>query len=445
MVKSVIKQLIPAGVLSFYHKMLAMCANIRYWYPSRKLVVIGVTGTKGKSTTVLMITKMLEQAGHTVGSMNSIFFQIGEKHWANKTKQSMLGRLKLQKMLRKMVRAGCTHVVLEVTSEGILQHRHHGIAFDIVAFTNLSPEHIDSHGSFTAYRHAKETIFKELLKQHRKKNVPKAIVVNGDDELSEKFLRYGADIKWIVHQQCNGQRTDKNKERILCADAIEQTIDGTTITIGKTYIHLPLHGVHMAENALLALACVQPLGVSINAGEEALEHITHIPGRSDIFTTKKGVHVMVDYAHEPKSFEAIMKTAEHISTGKMIVLFGVTGGGRDTSKRPVMGTIAAKHADYIILTTDDPYDDDPQELVDAIAPGIEATGNGWQEETNWWKIVDRKEAITKALTLAKKGDIVLLLGKGSEQTMAVKGGKYIKWNDMDAVKELLDEETGGTK
>jgi len=169
MIKTAIKAIVPSPFLLMYHKLFAILANIIYRFPSRKMVIIGITGTKGKSSTVIITTRILEEAGLKVGSMNTVFFKIGDKEWPNNTKQGMQGRFKLQKMLRQMVKAGCTHAVIEVTSEGILQHRQWGIAFDVAVFTNLGPEHIEVHGSYKNYRIAKESIFKNLNQAHRKK------------------------------------------------------------------------------------------------------------------------------------------------------------------------------------------------------------------------------------------------------------------------------------
>lgn len=416
MLKSLIKSFLPKPLLGFYHKTLAILANIFYGFPSRKMVVIGVTGTKGKSSTTVMITRILEEAGFKVGSTNTIFFKIADKEWPNTTKQGMLGRFKLQRLLRQMVRAGCTHAVIEVTSEGISQSRQWGMAFDVAVFTNLSPEHIEAHGSYEKYREAKAEIFKNLHKSPRKtpslvsplvkgETVKKVIVANQSDKEAEYFLQFAADEKYAVKDE------------------------------GEP-INLQLAGEFMRVNALMALAAGQALGVETTVGIRALEKISEIPGRAQVIDTDKGFKVIVDYAHEPRSFAAILSTGRELAQGhKLIVVFGVTGGGRDKAKRPQMGEMASQYADYIILTTDDPYDDDPHALIAGIVPGIK--GQNWAENKNWWRIVNRRDAIAQALALAHSGDVVLLLGKGSERVMAVAGGKTMPWNDGEVVREIL--------
>ena len=447
MLKSLIKSLLPKPLLFFYHKTLAVLANVFYGFPSRKMVVIGVTGTKGKSSTVVMITRILEEAGLKVGSTNTVFFKINNKEWPNTTKQGMLGRFKLQKLLRQMVRAGCTHAVIEVTSEGIAQSRQWGIAFDVAVFTNLSPEHIESHGSYEKYREAKASIFKHLAGSYHKDRpltlaprvkvgaLKKTIVVNRQDVEADYFLKFKADEKWEVCDSCKDCQSNGN-EKTLCADSFNLTPEAIGFTVQGQLIHLPLPGQFMMTNALLAMAAAMSLDISLTTCKEALEKINLIPGRLEFVEAGQDFKVIVDYAHEPRSFAAILSTGRELAQDhKLIVVFGVTGGGRDTAKRPIMGELATKQADYIILTTDDPYDDDPKSLITDIVPGIK--GNKWVENQNWWQVVDRRQAINQALSMARSGDVVLLLGKGSEQIMAVAGGKTIAWNDREVAKELL--------
>ena len=468
MLKSSLKKFIPKPLLLLYHKTLAVLANIYYRFPSRKLVVIGVTGTKGKSSTVFMITRILEEAGLKVGSINTIFFKIAEKEWLNNTKQGMPGRFRSQKLLRQIVKAGCTHAVIEVTSEGVMQHRHWGIAFDVAVFTNLSPEHIEAHGSFANYREAKALIFKNLNSSFRKKesfimslrakrsnpeinsgiasvastlprndSIKKVIVANRLDSEAPYFLKFPAQEKWGVWGTCLGSE-DIVGEKKLCASDIRATRSGAGFTVDGHFIQLALPGEFMVANAMLAIAAALSLGVSMMVGKEALEKIKTIPGRLEFVEAGQDFKVIVDYAHEPRSMEAVLTVGREAAPGhKLIVVFGVTGGGRDRAKRPIMGELAAKYADYIILTTDDPYTDDPKKLIDDIAPGIAKSGAKWHEEQNWWRVADRREAIQKAFQLSDSGDVVLLLGKGSEQVMAI-GGKLVPWNDVDVVRELIN-------
>lgn len=441
MLKKLIKSLIPKQFLLVYHKALAILANLYYRFPSHKLIVIGVTGTKGKSSTALMITRILEEAGHKIGSSNTIFFKVADKEWPNNTKQGMPGRFKLQKLLSQMVGSGCTHAVIEVTSEGILQHRHWGIAFDIAVFTNLSPEHIEAHGSFANYREAKALIFKNLnsgfRKTMQKQKIKKVIVANRLDSEAPFFLKFPADEKWGVWGTCLGSE-DIVGEKKLCAANIQETGKGASFTVEDRLIQLSLPGAFMASNAMLAMAAAFSLGVSVSACKDALEKISFIPGRLQAVEAGQDFKVVVDYAHEPRSFESVLELGrKQAESRKLIVVFGVTGGGRDRAKRPIMGALAAKYADNIILTTDDPYNDDPKKLIDDIAPGIAKSGAKWHEGQNWWRVADRREAIKKAFQLAASGDVVLLLGKGSEQVMAI-GGKLLPWSDEEVARELLN-------
>jgi UDP-N-acetylmuramyl-tripeptide synthetase len=441
MLKQAIKAIIPRPILLIYHKILAILANIIYGFPSRKMSVIGVTGTKGKSSTVIMTTRILEEAGYKVGSMNTIFFKIGDKEQPNTTKQGMQGRFKLQKMLSQMIKVGCTHVVVEVTSEGISQHRQWGIAFDVVVFTNLGREHIEAHGLYENYRSAKEIIFKDLSDSYRKtisgQSIKKVIIANSDDSESKNFLRHKADEKWQVFSSCDHTPQKESGYNYLCAEQITQTDEGVNLTVQDQDINLHLHGLFMAQNALLAIAAANSLGVEFETSSKALEGIKVISGRAEVIDTKQGFKVIVDYAHEPKSFKAIFNTAKDMSgNGKIIAVFGATGGGRDTAKRPEMGKIAGQNADYIVLTNDDPYDSDEQSIIDDISQGITSIGSNWKKEKNWFSIIDREKAIQKALSLAKPGDLVLLLGKGSEKVIVI-GDKHLPWSDRSVVEESL--------
>lgn len=442
MLKQALKRILPSAALSGYHKTLAIAANVIYRFPSRELVVVGVTGTKGKSSTAIMIARILEEAGFKVGSTNTVFFKIGDREWPNNTKQGMPGRFALQRMLRTMVSAGCGHAVVEVTSEGVAQHRHWGIAFDIAVFSNLSREHIESHGSYESYRAAKLAIFRGLRRSHRKtinnKEIKKVIVANAEDAEAARFLTFKADEKWSV--SCDPSCVPVLKdapEKHVCVDGVKDAEAGAAISLEGRYIQLPFHGAFMAANALLAIAVGRALGIPLSTCESALENMEPIPGRVELLKLASGATVIIDYAHEPRSFEAILRLGRSMAKkNRVISVFGAPGGGRDRAKRPVMGAVAAKYSDAIILTTDDPYDDDPLLIINDILPGITSQSNRWKEGANVERIANRKQAIKRSLSLAKNGDVVLLLGKGSETVMAVAGGAHIPWSDKDAVAAL---------
>jgi len=400
-VKNLVKKLIPDFLLSFYHYCLALTGAFLYGFPSRKLTVIGITGTSGKSTVVELSSKILQEAGFKVASLSSIKFKIKEKEWENKLKMTMPGRLKVQKFLRQAVRAGCKYAVLEVTSEGIKQFRHKFINFDVAVFTNLSPEHIESHGSFEKYREAKLRLFK----------IAKVHIINLDDENAEFFWKIPAEKK-ISYKLNEGARLLPKNLKLL--------------------------GEFNLYNALAAIEVGLSQGVSLEICKKALEKIKGILGRMEI-VIKEPFTVIVDYAHTPQSlkkvYETILNSKFLIPNSKLICVLGACGGGRDKWKRPVLGKIAAKYCDEIIITNEDPYDENPLKIMEDIESGFSQIPNPKSQIPKYEKILDRREAIRKALELAQPSDIVVITGKGSEPWMCVAGGEKIPWDDRKIVKE----------
>jgi len=404
-VKNLVKKLIPDFLLSFYHYCLALTGAFLYGFPSRKLTVIGITGTSGKSTVVELSSKILQEAGFKVASLSSIKFKIKEKEWENKLKMTMPGRLKVQKFLRQAVRAGCKYVVLEVTSEGIKQFRHKFINFDVAVFTNLSPEHIESHGSFEKYREAKLRLFK----------IAKVHIINLDDENAEFFWKIPAEKK-ISYKLNEGARLLPKNLKLL--------------------------GEFNLYNALAAIEVGLSQGVSLEICKKALEKIKGILGRMEI-VIKEPFTVIVDYAHTPQSlkkvYETILNSKFLIPNSKLICVLGACGGGRDKWKRPVLGKIAAKYCDEIIITNEDPYDENPLKIMEDIESGFSQIPNPKSQIPKYEKILDRREAIRKALELAQPSDIVVITGKGSEPWMCVAGGEKIPWDDRKIVKEEYEK------
>lgn len=432
-----IKKLAPKFLINIYHLFIAYLSALFYASPSRKLIVIGVTGTNGKSTTVLMIVRILEQADFKVGSVSSFWYKIGEHEQANPLHMTMPGPWQLQKLLRQMVGAGCQYAVLEVTSEGIKQFRHRGINFDIGVLTNLSPEHIEAHGGFEKYRAAKMKLFAGLERSRRKiiagEKIAKIAVVNMDDKNADYFLRFEADKKYGFGIGNKELRIKNKGIKMIEAHDIESKEDSVSFFILNSLFLIPLAGSFNANNALAATTVAVSQGINLETAVAALKEVIGVPGRMEIIQ-KEPFCVVVDLAHTPPAVEKVYQTAKQLlkSRGnKIITVFGVAGGSRDHWKRPELGRLAARYCDKIILTNEDPYDEDPQKIIDEILGGIPQDAQNKVEQ-----ILDRRQAISRALKIAKPGDVVLLLGKGTEPNM-VFADKKIPWDDRVVAREEL--------
>lgn len=442
MIKKIIKKFLPKFILLFYHQFLAYFAALFYNWPSRKMIVIGVTGTSGKSTVVNLIGRILEEAGYKVGWTSTINFKIAEKEWLNETKMTMLGRFSLQKMLKQMLRAGCQYAIIETSSEGIVQSRHLGIDYDVVVFTNLTPEHIESHGSFDKYRAAKGKLFQHLMRDKKKKFVKinnqiheysrKIIVVNLNDKNADYFLKFPADEYYgykIKEQNTKIKITNQNL-RIIEARDIKLNQKGCEFKINEFQFKIHLLGQFNIENSLAAVSVALSQNINLEVCQRALEKVKGIPGRLEIVIDKP-FEIIVDYAHTPDSLEKVYQLISNIKqpASRIIAVLGSAGGGRDKWKRPKMGAIAAQYADEVIITNEDPYDEDPQKIIEQVAAGV--------SNKNVYKILDRREAIKKAISLAKSGDIVIISGKGCEQCIMGPDGQKISWDDRKVVREIL--------
>lgn len=429
MLKNLIKKFIPKFILDIYHVALAYLANFVYNHPSEKLIVIGVTGTNGKSTTVNLLSKILEEAGFKTALTSTVNFKIAEKEWLNDLKMTMPGRFFLQRILSDAVKAGCQFAIIESSSEGTLQHRHIGIHYDALVFTNLTPEHIEAHGGFENYKKAKLEYFKSLEKSAHKiingETIQKIIVVNSDDQYASEFANFKVD-KIIT--------SGKNENALVQGTNLSASEKGIAFRVADTDFNLNLKGIFDFYNALAAIAAAKGFNVDLAISKKSLEKIPNIPGRMELINEEQNFKVLVDYAPEPEGLKQLYSTVKNWPHGKIIHLLGSTGGGRDTSRRKILGNIAGTNADIVIVTNEDPYNDDPQIIIDDVARG--SLVNGKILDQNLFKILDRREAIAKAFSLAGENDLVILTGKGSEQKMAVKNG-YIPWDDREAAREEL--------
>lgn len=386
--KKLLKRILPRPLFTLYYEFWALLGALIYRFPSRHIRVIGVTGTNGKTSTVHLATYVLEEGGHKVASISSVRFKIGDKEWKNTLKMTMPGRMAIQRFLRQAVDAGCDVMILEVTSEGIAQRRHKYITYEAAVFTNLTPEHIESHGSFELYKKAKGELFAACGNIH---------IINISDKHADYFLQFPA--KKIMRYE----------------------------------------GLFMEGNRAAARAIAFAWGMSETDIEKALTNAPQTPGRMEV-VARNPFTVIVDYAHTPdalkKTYQAISKTYNLKTTNhKLICVLGSAGGGRDRWKRPEVGKIAAEYCDEIILTNEDPYDEDPVSILHEVESGIKTYN---LKPINYKLILDRRKAIRAALQAATAGDVVIITGKGSEPLMMTKEGP-VRWDDRDIVREELPQ------
>jgi UDP-N-acetylmuramoyl-L-alanyl-D-glutamate--2,6-diaminopimelate ligase len=427
-----LKNLVPQGLKDVYHYILSFIAAVWYGHPSRKMIVIGVTGTNGKTSTAYMIAKALEVGGIKTGCTTTAIFKVAEKEWLNNTKMTMLGRFQLQKLLRQMVDVGCKYAVIETSSQGIAQHRHKNIAYDIGVFTNLTPEHVEAHGGFENYKQAKIQLFKHISalppKHLAEITVPRAAVLNSDDEHFADFKVPG-----LNNVITFGEGVSAN----LRATSVDETTSGTTFAVDGNKMNLKILGRVNVSNALASLSVAKACSLDLAQAIESLEKVTSIPGRFELIDEGQPFKVIVDYAPEPASLEKIYDTLPALNPKRVIHVLGSCGGGRDVARRPVLGRMAADFADIVIITNEDPYDDDPMQIINDVASGAKEKGK--VENKDLFLIEDRREAIIKAINLAGVGDLVLLTGKGSEQAICVADGKKIPWDERQVAREAIKE------
>ena len=430
--KRFLKKFIPKQIFSLYHLGLALLGTVLYGIPTRKMVVIGVTGTKGKTSAANFIWATLQASGFKTGIITTANIRIGENEVLNKYHMTMPGRFVIQKTLSQMVKEGCTHAVVETTSEGLKQFRHIGIFYDIAVFTNLTSEHLESHGgSFEEYKKMKGKLFQSLGFGTRKKIlgeiVPKVSVINIDDEYADFFLSFPSDkkITFGLSAQADYQ-VGKIKEK-------GQKVSFSVL--GEDY-EIKIAGAFNVPNALPAIIITKLFGAGKEKIQDGFNKLSTIPGRMEFVNSRQNFQVVVDYAHEKESMTKALGAVKNMvgGDGKVIVLLGAEGGGRDKSKRPIMGEIAGELADYVIISNVDPYDDDPAKIAQDIAESAQKKGKTFNKDL--FVILDRREGIKKALSLASDKDIVLITCKGAEQSMII-GQKRVPWDDRIVAREEL--------
>jgi UDP-N-acetylmuramoyl-L-alanyl-D-glutamate--2,6-diaminopimelate ligase len=445
------KKLIPQSIKNIYHLAQAVAANVRYGFPSRKIKVIGITGTNGKTTTCQMIAKILEESGARVAMVSTINFKLGDVEWVNATKFTTVSAFDTQKFIASAVKAGCEYLVLETSSHSLDQYRVWGVKYDTAVITNVTREHLDYHATMEEYQKAKAKLFENA----------KTAIVNLDMDRPEDFLNYGAgriygysaknqNVNLTLPTGRQEMQSDNAKLKIINAKNIKLGMDGSEFEVHRSKtgaqllelqklsscFKLNLPGLFNIENALAAISVGISEKIDLPIIKKALEKITKVSGRMDEVENKLGLKIIIDYAVTPDSMEKLgeLISGQKTASQSLIWVFG-SCGERDRGKRPIMGEIVAKYADYAIVTNEDPYGEDPQAIIDAVFVGV-LKKKKLKENKNCWRILDRKEAIGAALKIAKAGDIILVTGKGAEEIMAV-GKKRIPWNDRMVIEEEL--------
>lgn len=429
--RKVAKKIIPKGLFpkieTYGHLAEGIVYNVKAGYPAHSMKVIGVTGTNGKTSTSFMIHRMLHDAGYKVGLMSTVAYGVGDDirpqvhHMTNVPMPELMQRLKWMKA------QGVEYLVLETTSHALAQNRVYGVPYSIAVLTNLTHEHLDYHKTFENYRAAKVKLF-QLANKNRKGM--RLGIVNGDDPNAHYFteaiinpIRYGID---------NG---DVRAEHVkLSSDGVQYD---TTIE-GKQY-HIKCHipGSFNVYNSLAAVCVGHALGLSEKQVEQGIANLSGVEGRMTRIDEGQDFSVIVDFAHTPDSFEKLFKDLKPVVKGKLIVLFG-SAGRRDEAKRAIQGELAGRYADEVVITEEDDRDIDGMQILEQIAGGAEKAGK--KRDKDLFFVHDRPEAIQFAINRAKKGDTVLLLGKGHEKTIERADGEH-PWDEIGTAHTAVKNRT----
>ena len=396
---------------------LAICACNFYKNPSRKIKLIGVTGTKGKTTTTYMIRDILEKQGIKVGLIGTVASYIGDTKIQNNDNTTPES-LKLQEILAQMVEKDCEIVVMEVSSQSLKLHRVAGCNFYMAIFTNLAEDHISTkeHPNMEDYFNSKVELFKMC----------KTGIINSDDIYSITIPKLVPECNYTTYG------IDNNCDLLAKDITVTNQYVDFKVKLGdrNERVKVSIPGRFSVYNSLAAICATLKLGCSPESIKDALIDI-RVPGRNELVTNKKGLTIMIDYAHTPASLEKILSAVKIYTKGRVISVFGC-GGNRDKNKRPMMGEASGRVADYTIITSDNPRDEEPEEIVKEIEKGIKKTKGKYE------CIVDRVEAIKKAIKMANQKDIIVLAGKGHEQYQEIKGKRY-PFDEAKIVNEIIDE------
>ena len=405
------KQILVENTRSAY---AYICAAF-YGHPEKKLKIIGVTGTNGKTTSCFILKSVLDGMGHKTGLIGTVKNIVGDKEYP--AALTTPDCYELFGLYNEMVEAGCEYCVMEVSSQALDQHRVDGVHFEAAIFTNLTRDHLDYHGTFENYMSAKRKLFENSS----------LAVMNIDDE-SAAFMTEGLDCRTVTFSVDNDKCDYSAKNIRIASSGVKYELVSNS-NIGRIKFAVP--GKFSVYNSMGAAVCLVEMGMDFKAVLDALMLCTGVPGRMEIVPADVPYTIIIDYAHTPDGLENVLNCVREITEGKVICLFGC-GGDRDKTKRPIMGEIAAALSDVAVITSDNPRSEDPESIIEDITAGIGKSGA---------KIIvdsDRRSAIKKALDIASEGDVVVLAGKGQETYQILASGK-IHFDEREEVAQILSE------
>lgn len=420
-----VRKLLPGvlvrGVEGMYRRGRVRLLSLRYGFPAMGLRVIAITGTNGKTTTACFVNEILKEAGMKTAMFSTALIEVNGEVTLNDLNATVASTERMQQFFRDAKRAHVDYVVLEVTSHSLDQHKLLGVPIEVAVMTNLTQDHLDYHKTMERYAKAKGRLFARK---------PSYIVLNRDDEWFDFFDKYQAS-----HQKITYGTHEEAEAQIHKVTLYRKGSEADVVIDHQTELELAtaLPGKYNVYNMVAAASVAYVLGVKLDDIMEGVANLEGVPGRYERAIEGLPYDVIVDYAHTPDALEKVLEAAKSVSKKRVILVFGATGD-RDQAKRPIMGEIAAKYADRIILTDDESYNEDPQAIRDMVREGIVAAGGDGQTT----ELGDRREAIAKALSIAKKGDTILITGMGHEQYRIV-NGERLPWNDSEVVRELIEE------
>ena len=409
---------IPNIVVKDIRSAMSLIACNFYENPSQKMKIIGITGTNGKTTSTYIMKSILEKAGYKVGligtNCNIVDNVVLPSHLTTPDP------FELQALMKQMYDSGCDFVVMEVSAHALYFHKVDGIQFESAIFTNITQDHLDFFENMQSYAQAKSMLFK--------KNITKYAVFNVDDDYGHIFARY-CDCKRVISYALD------NPSDVFAVN-LKVNLSGSSFFVNAmddiSQMHFNIGGKYNIYNVLGCVACSRALGIDLDVIKEGVEAVDYVEGRYNTYKSVRGYEVVIDYAHTPDGLENLLKSVKELTEKRLIVVFGC-GGNRDTTKRPLMGAISGNLATISILTSDNPRFEDPNSIIDAIETGIKPI------TSNYIKIENRKSAIEYATSIAKKGDVIVIAGKGQETYQEIKGVKH-HFSDKEIVQEIFDEE-----